>query len=166
MIIIHYSRLDPKEHQSTNSAIDYVILSVISLSEALSKRKLLKIWRDLSSPKKETLINSGLPEVADAKERLTALKSYNEKMKTLSPDTNAAAEKIQIELIRKSSVSRRLQTVNSLVKTTRRLSWLGILERYPNETYEFYIEYFVSLLYNDAALARKVRSHLIRMNQT
>ena len=39
------------------SAIDYVILNVISLFEAISKKKLLKIWRDLSSLKKEILIN-------------------------------------------------------------------------------------------------------------
>jgi len=38
------------------SAIDYAILHLIRLSEALSKRKLLKIWRDLSSLKKEILI--------------------------------------------------------------------------------------------------------------
>lgn len=86
-------------------------------------------------------------------------------MKTLSPDTSVEAEKIQIKLIRKASVSKRLQTVNSLVKTTRKLSWLGILERYPNESYEFHLEHFVSLLYNDKSLAQKVKSHLIRMNQ-
>ncbi|MBA7494135.1 hypothetical protein ES702_04708 [subsurface metagenome] len=38
-------------------AIDFAILSVIRLSKAPSKRKLLKIWRDLASQKKEVLIN-------------------------------------------------------------------------------------------------------------
>ena len=39
-----------------------------------------------------------------------------------SPDTAPQAEKVQIELIRKSSVSRRVSTVRSLSQTTMYLS--------------------------------------------
>ena len=39
-----------------------------------------------------------------------------------SPDTDLQAERIQIELIRKSSVSRRISTVRSLSQTTMYLS--------------------------------------------
>jgi len=85
-------------------------------------------------------------------------------LKTLSPDTSVKAEKIQIELIRRASVSKRLQAVNSLVKTTWKLSWLGILERYPNETSDFYEEHFLYFLYGDESLAQKVKHHLAKMD--
>lgn len=74
-------------------------------------------------------------------------------MKTLSPDTSVKAEQIHIELIRKAPVYRRLEMVNSLVKTTRRLSWNGICERYPNDTLKNRVKRFVSLLYKDDSLA-------------
>ena len=86
-------------------------------------------------------------------------------MKTLSPDTSVKAEKIQIELIRRASISKRLQAVNSLVKTTWKLSWLGIIERYPNETHDFLVGHFVHLLYGDESLAQKVKLHWARMYQ-
>jgi len=86
-------------------------------------------------------------------------------MKTLSPDTSTKAEQFQIELIRKAPIFKRLQIMDSLIKTTRQLSWQGILERYPNQTYEFYIERFVSLLYNDESLARKIKNHVIKRDR-
>ncbi|MGQ3683961.1 MAG: hypothetical protein ACUBOA_02920 [Candidatus Loosdrechtia sp.] len=56
-------------------------------------------------------------------------------MSKLSNDIHPEAERIHIELIRKASVNQRLQMVTSLVKTMRLLSWQGICERYPNETW-------------------------------
>lgn len=41
-------------------------------------------------------------------------------MRTLSSDTSVKAEQVHIELIRKASIYRRLEMVNSLIKTTRR----------------------------------------------
>jgi methionine aminopeptidase len=81
-------------------------------------------------------------------------------MKTLSSDTSLKAEKMQIKLIRESSISKRLRTVNSLVKTTRWLSWRAISERYPGQTDQFLVERYVSLLYDDESLARRVARRL------
>lgn len=77
-------------------------------------------------------------------------------MKTLSSDTHRKAEKFQIGLIRKATIFRRLQMVVSLSKTTRQLSWQGICERYPEKTLDVRIQLFVSLLYEDAYLARRI----------
>jgi hypothetical protein len=77
-------------------------------------------------------------------------------MKESTIDNDRQAEKIQIDLLRKASVSKRLQLVNSLVQTTRWLSWQAICERYPTETERFRLEHFLVLLYNDETLAQKV----------
>lgn len=87
-------------------------------------------------------------------------------MKTLSPDTSAKVEQFHIELIRKSPVYRRLQIVCSLVKTTRQLSWQGILERYPEETQDARIERFISILYKDKSLAKKVKKYIAEKKLT
>jgi len=81
-------------------------------------------------------------------------------MKTLSSDTSLKAEQMQIKLIRESSISKRLLAVNSLVQTTRWLSWRAILERYPGQTEQFLVERYVSLLYDDESLARRVAHRL------
>ena len=86
-------------------------------------------------------------------------------MNIQSSDTHPEIERLHIELIRKTSVSRRLQMVTSLVKTTRQLSWQGICERYPHDTEEARIERFFTLLYNDNALARKVASLLAQRRE-
>jgi hypothetical protein len=49
-----------------------------------------------------------------------------------SPDTNLQAERIQIELIRESSVSRRISTVRSLSQTTIYLSRRAIQRTNPS----------------------------------
>ena len=85
-------------------------------------------------------------------------------MKTLSPDTSARAEQFHIELIRKAPIYRRLQMVNSLVKTTRLLSWQGICNRYPKETEEEHIKRFISLLYKDETLAQRIQNLVIEKN--
>jgi hypothetical protein len=77
-------------------------------------------------------------------------------MKEPASDTDRQAERIQIDLLREASISKRLQMVNSLVRTTRWLSWQAICERYPNETERFRLERFLALLYNDESLAQKV----------
>lgn len=81
-------------------------------------------------------------------------------MKESASDTDRQAERIQIDLLREASISKRLQMVNSLVQTTRWLSWQAICERYPDETERFRLERFLALLYNDESLARKVGNRL------
>jgi methionine aminopeptidase len=81
-------------------------------------------------------------------------------MKTLSADTGLKAKQIQITLIRESSISKRLRTVNSLVQATRWLSWRAISERYSDQNERFRIERYVSLLYDDEPLARRVARRL------
>jgi hypothetical protein len=77
-------------------------------------------------------------------------------MKESTFDTSRQAEKIQIDLLRKASVASRLQLVNSLVQTTRWLSWQAICERHSGETERYCLERFFTLLYNDESLAKKV----------
>jgi hypothetical protein len=77
-------------------------------------------------------------------------------MKPLSADTQLQAERVHIELIRKAPLSLRLQMVNSLIGTTRQLSWRGICERYSQETLESRLRRFVLLLYGDKSLADRV----------
>ena len=86
-------------------------------------------------------------------------------MNTLSSDTHPEIERLHIELIRKAPISKRLQMVTSLVKTTRQLSWQGICERYPHDTEEARIERFLTLLYKDNILARKVASFLAQRRE-
>ena len=81
-------------------------------------------------------------------------------MKGSTSDTVLKAEKIQIDLLREASISKRLQLVNSLVKTARWLSWQAICERYAGETERFRLERFLVLLYNDESLARNVGHRL------
>jgi len=86
-------------------------------------------------------------------------------MRTLSPDTSYKAERVLIDLICKAPVFRRLQLVNSLIKTTRQLSWQGICERYSNESMEVRIKRFIFLLYKDESLAEKIVDLMIEKNR-
>ena len=81
-------------------------------------------------------------------------------MKESVSDTDRQAEKIQIDLLREASVPKRLKLVNSLVQTTRLLSWQAVCERYPGETERFRLERFLVLLYSDESLAQKVGHRL------
>ena len=81
-------------------------------------------------------------------------------VKTLFSDTHPAAERLLIELLRKASFSQRLRMVASLVATTHHLSWMGLCERYPNETVDASMERLVYYLYGDRALAHRDLSHL------
>lgn len=82
-------------------------------------------------------------------------------MKTLSVDTQKEPERILIELIRKAPLSWRLLMVTSLVQTTRRLSWRGMCERYPDESPEDRLRRFIFLLYEDRILADRIMKRLI-----
>jgi hypothetical protein len=77
-------------------------------------------------------------------------------MKTLSPDTHHRAELFHIELIRKAPLCKRIEMVNSLIRTTRHLSWQAICERYSDETQEKCMQRFIALLYGDESLAQRV----------
>ena len=81
-------------------------------------------------------------------------------MKTLSSDTHPSIEMIHIELIRRVSISRRLDIVSSLAGTTRQLYWDGICVRYNNEPIDRLKERFGVLLYGDKVITQRVR-HLI-----
>jgi len=86
-------------------------------------------------------------------------------VKTLFSDTHPAAERFLIELLRKAPFSQRLGMVASLVSTTHHLSWMGLCERYPNETVDACMERFASYLYGDRALAHRAVSHLASKNK-
>jgi hypothetical protein len=79
-------------------------------------------------------------------------------MKPLSSDTHPEIERIHIEMIRKTSIALRLQMVNSLIQTTRQLSWRGICQRYSEETPESRLRRFILLLYGDELLADRLMS--------
>ena len=85
-------------------------------------------------------------------------------MKTLSSDTDPETEQLHIELIRKSSIFQRVQLVNSLIRTTRHLSWQVICKRYPDGSEEENVRRFISLLYGDDSLARRVTDLIIKRN--
>jgi hypothetical protein len=85
-----------------------------------------------------------------------------ELMKQLSYDTNPQAEAIQLDLIRKAPVYKRLQVVVSLAKTTRWLTWQALFSRFPDESTESRAERFITLLYDDPSLAKKVKAALLK----
>lgn len=85
-------------------------------------------------------------------------------MKTLSPDTNEEIERFYIGLISRASFQKRIEMVNSLIRTTRRLSWIGICERYPEDSLNKRIERFILLLYENKPMAKRVMEQLIYKN--
>jgi MoxR-like ATPase len=85
-------------------------------------------------------------------------------VKTLSSDTDASAENVLIQLFRQASVYRRLEIVDSLVKTTRRLSWQAICARHPEETPQALTRRFLSLLYPDFTRSKELEKILLREN--
>jgi hypothetical protein len=83
-------------------------------------------------------------------------------MKTLSSDTHHRAELFHVELIRKAPLFKRIGLVNSLIRTTRYLSWQAICERYPDETHEKCMQRFIALLYGDESLAQRVTDMMLK----
>lgn len=82
-------------------------------------------------------------------------------MKSICSDTQTQIEKLHTGMIRKSPISQRLQVVTSLIQTTRQLSWMGICERYSNETVESRLRRFILLLYEDKFLADRLNRLLM-----
>lgn len=76
-----------------------------------------------------------------------------------SSDTAPEAEKVQIELIRKSSVSRRIATVRSLSQTTMYLSRRAIQRTNPSLSEREVDLAFVVYHYGDD-LAERLRSYM------
>jgi hypothetical protein len=76
-------------------------------------------------------------------------------MEKLFADTHPDAERFLINLLRKAPFSKRLGMAASLAATTRRLSWMGLRQRYPDEPPSACMERFVFYLYGDKELARK-----------
>lgn len=83
-------------------------------------------------------------------------------MKESYSDTSRRVESFHIMLLRKASVYKRLAMTRSLTKTALRLSWQGICERYASESIEAQLERFISFLYNDGILARRVIDALVK----
>jgi hypothetical protein len=81
-------------------------------------------------------------------------------MRNLFSDTPLQIERFHIELIQKASISKRLEIVNSLIKTVYQLSWQGICERYSHETLKERVRRFISLLYGDESLAQQVAERI------
>jgi len=76
-----------------------------------------------------------------------------------SPDTAAQAEKVQIELIRKSSVSKRVSRVRSLSQTTVYLSRRAIQRANPSLSKQEVDLAFVANHYG-ANLAERLRLYM------
>jgi hypothetical protein len=81
-------------------------------------------------------------------------------MKTLSRDTDIRTEEILIQLLREAPVYKHIEIVSSLIKTTRRLSWQGIQERFPLETPRAHASRFLSLLYPDLPRPDQIQKNM------
>ncbi|MDI6791746.1 MAG: hypothetical protein QME81_02600 [bacterium] len=57
-------------------------------------------------------------------------------MKTLSPDTHPEAEKVLIELLRKTPAWRKLEMVSQITTTCRELALSGLRRRHPTSDEE------------------------------
>ena len=76
-----------------------------------------------------------------------------------SPDTSPQAEKVQIELIRKSSIARRISMVRSLSQMTMFLSQRAIRRANPSLSKREVNLVFVELHYGKD-LAERLRSYM------
>jgi hypothetical protein len=54
-------------------------------------------------------------------------------MKTIFEDTDPEAERVQLEILRKAPVHKRLQIVASLTKTAMKMTWDNLAARYPDK---------------------------------
>ncbi len=85
-------------------------------------------------------------------------------MRSGSKDTPADAEEVQLELLRRASVSERLQLAFSLSQTVITLSKRAIRRRYPEESEEEIMVRFVSAHYG-AELADCLSADLNRRSR-
>ena len=82
-------------------------------------------------------------------------------MRTQSSDTSPEAERIQIDLLRKAGVARRIELTFSLTQSAIELSRQGMRRRYPHASEEELDLLFVELNYGKD-LAYRVRTALAR----
>ncbi len=82
-------------------------------------------------------------------------------MRTQSRDTHPKAEAVQIELLRRAGLSKRLALAFSLSRTTIALSREAIRKRRPDLSEQDLRLEFVALCYGEA-LARRVAARLER----
>jgi hypothetical protein len=85
-------------------------------------------------------------------------------MSSQSEDTHPDAEKVQLELLRKASVSKRLTLAFSLSQTVIDLAKRGIRRRYPHEGEQEILLHFVSVHYG-AELASRLSNDLSRRSR-
>lgn len=82
-------------------------------------------------------------------------------MKTQSPDTSPEAERVQIELLRKTTLAQRFALVSSLSHTTRQLALRAVQRAHPEASEEEVHLLFIALCYGDE-LANRLRNSLDR----
>jgi hypothetical protein len=82
-------------------------------------------------------------------------------MRTQSSDTSPEAERVQIDLLRKAGVARRIELTFSLTQGAIELSRQGMRRRYPHASEEELDLLFVELNYGKE-LANSVRTTLAR----
>lgn len=80
-------------------------------------------------------------------------------MATLSRDTSAAAERVQIQLLRQATPARRFALARSLSRTTIELSRRAIREANPDWSEAQVLHRWVELHYG-ASLAARLRPYL------
>ncbi len=83
-------------------------------------------------------------------------------MKTQSEDTHPAAERVQIELLRKATVAQRFRLVRSLSKTTMQLAWRAIERANPGANEDELMVKFVTI-HHGPELGDRVRAHLAKL---
>ena len=54
-------------------------------------------------------------------------------MRTQSPDTNAEAEKVMMQLLRNASAARKFHMIEENCQLVRQATWAGLKSRYPEE---------------------------------
>ena|SRR5687768_15383678 len=86
---------------------------------------------------------------------------FDQNMRTQSADTDSDAERIQIELLRKATISERFHLLRSLTQTTRRLAWQGIRRIHPEASDQEVDLIFVAVHYGQE-LADRLRADLAR----
>jgi hypothetical protein len=80
-------------------------------------------------------------------------------MRTQSRDTHPEVERVQIELLRKAGVARRLELGLALSQEAFELSWEGIRRANPNASEEELRLIFIEVNYGKE-LASRVRAYL------
>lgn len=82
-------------------------------------------------------------------------------MKTQSTDTHPAAEAVQIDLLKKAGVARRLSIAFSISESVRRLALDGIRRAHPEASDEEALHIFAEVHYG-RTLAEQIRKSLER----